>query len=91
MESDSITRQIQIDADSQRVWDALGDEPRPVALDELERDGLDVGGGQAWVDRVIAHPAMRQWEAEALAETGNHRPNRHRYAARQLAKRFPFA
>lgn len=31
--------------------------------------GLDVGGGQAWVDQVIAHPAMRQWEAEALAES----------------------
>lgn len=32
--------------------------------------GLDVGEkGQAWVDHVIAHLAMRQWEAEALAET----------------------
>lgn len=31
--------------------------------------GLDVGAGQAWVDRIIAHPAMQQWEAEALAET----------------------
>ncbi|MEO5707864.1 MAG: glutathione S-transferase family protein [Alteraurantiacibacter sp.] len=31
--------------------------------------GLDVGRGQAWVDQVIAHPAMQQWEAEALAET----------------------
>lgn len=31
--------------------------------------GLDVGAGQAWVDHVIAHPAMRQWEAEALAES----------------------
>ncbi len=30
--------------------------------------GLDVGKGQAWVDSIIAHPAMRQWEAEALAE-----------------------
>jgi glutathione S-transferase len=30
--------------------------------------GLDVGAGQAWVDHVIAHPAMQQWEAEALAE-----------------------
>lgn len=29
---------------------------------------LDVGTGQAWVDAVIAHPAMQQWEAEALAE-----------------------
>ena len=31
--------------------------------------GLDVGRGQAWVDHVIAHPAMQQWEAEALAES----------------------
>lgn len=32
--------------------------------------GLDVGAaGQAWVERVIAHPAMQQWEAEALAES----------------------
>lgn len=30
--------------------------------------GLDVGKGQAWVDHIIAHPAMQQWEAEALAE-----------------------
>lgn len=31
--------------------------------------GLDVGAGQAWVDHVIAHPAMAQWEAEALQES----------------------
>lgn len=31
--------------------------------------GLDVGGGQAWVDAMLAHPAMRQWEQEARAET----------------------
>jgi glutathione S-transferase len=31
--------------------------------------GLDVGVGQAWVDAIIAHPAMQQWENEALAET----------------------
>ena len=37
--------------------------------------GLDVGEGQAWVDHVIAHPAMRQWEAEALAEP--HRERAH--------------
>lgn len=30
--------------------------------------GLDVGNGQAWVDHIIAHPAMQQWEADALAE-----------------------
>lgn len=31
--------------------------------------GLDVGNGQAWVDHIIAHPGMQQWEAEALAES----------------------
>lgn len=31
--------------------------------------GLDVGAGRAWVDHVIAHPAMQQWEAEALVES----------------------
>ena len=32
--------------------------------------GLDVGAvGQAWADHIIAHPAMQQWEAEALTET----------------------
>ena len=30
--------------------------------------GLDVGAGQAWVHHIIAHPAMQQWEAEALNE-----------------------
>ena len=31
---------------------------------------LDVGpSGQAWVDHILAHPAMRQWEAEALIES----------------------
>ncbi|GGD63201.1 glutathione S-transferase [Erythrobacter arachoides] len=31
--------------------------------------GLAMGGGQAWVERVLDHPAMRAWEAAALAET----------------------
>ena len=32
--------------------------------------GLDVGAiGQAWVDRIIDHPAMQAWEAEALKES----------------------
>lgn len=31
--------------------------------------GLDAGAGQAWVDHVIASPAMQQWENAALAET----------------------
>ena len=30
---------------------------------------LDVGAGQQWVDHIIAHPAMQEWEAEALAES----------------------
>ncbi len=40
----------------------------PVAF-RIRTYGLDVGRGQAWVDHILAHPAMRQWEAEALAET----------------------
>jgi glutathione S-transferase len=39
----------------------------PVAF-RIRTYGLEVGLGQAWVDRVLAHPAMQQWEAEALAE-----------------------
>ena len=39
----------------------------PVAF-RIRTYGLDVGAGQAWVDRVLEHPAMLQWEAEALAE-----------------------
>jgi glutathione S-transferase len=32
--------------------------------------GLDVGGkGRAWVDQIIAHPAMQEWERQALAES----------------------
>jgi len=40
----------------------------PVAF-RIRTYGLDVGKGQAWVERILAHPAMLQWEAEALAET----------------------
>lgn len=43
----------------------------PVAY-RVRTYGLDVGagalGGQAWVDHVLAHPAMLEWEAAALAE-----------------------
>jgi glutathione S-transferase len=39
----------------------------PVAF-RIRTYGLDVGKGQVWVDHVLAHPAMQQWEAEALAE-----------------------
>lgn len=40
----------------------------PVAF-RIRTYGLDVGAGQAWVERILTHPAMLQWEAEALAET----------------------
>lgn len=40
----------------------------PVAY-RIRTYGLDVGAGQTWVDRMIAHPAMQAWEAAALAET----------------------
>ena len=41
----------------------------PVAF-RVRTYGLDVGkAGQAWVDHILAHPAMLQWESEALAET----------------------
>jgi glutathione S-transferase len=40
----------------------------PVAY-RVRTYGLDVGKGQAWVDHMIAHPAMQEWEAAALAES----------------------
>lgn len=41
----------------------------PVAF-RVRTYGIDVGpAGLAWVERIIAHPAMRDWEATALAET----------------------
>lgn len=39
----------------------------PVAY-RVRTYGLDVGQGQAWVDHILAHPAMQEWEAAALAE-----------------------
>jgi glutathione S-transferase len=39
----------------------------PVAY-RIRTYGLDVGKGQAWVDHILQHPAMQQWEADALAE-----------------------
>lgn len=39
----------------------------PVAF-RIRTYGLDVGAGQAWVDHMLAHPAMRDWESQALAE-----------------------
>ncbi|WP_336970240.1 glutathione S-transferase family protein [Sphingobium aromaticiconvertens] len=41
----------------------------PVAF-RIRTYGLNVGPiGQAWVDHLLALPAMREWEATALAET----------------------
>lgn len=40
----------------------------PVAY-RVRTYGLDVGKGQAWVDQVLAHPAMLDWEKQALAES----------------------
>ena len=40
----------------------------PVAF-RIRTYGLDVGRGQAWVDHILAHPAMLDWERQALAET----------------------
>lgn len=40
----------------------------PVAF-RIRTYGLEVGAGQAWVDHVLAHPAMLAWEAQALAES----------------------
>jgi glutathione S-transferase len=39
----------------------------PVAY-RIRTYGLDVGKGRAWVDHMLAHPAMQEWEAAALAE-----------------------
>lgn len=39
----------------------------PVAF-RIRTYGLDAGRGAEWVARVIAHPAMQDWEAQALAE-----------------------
>lgn len=40
----------------------------PVAF-RIRTYGLDVGKGQAWVEHMLDHPAMRDWEKAALAET----------------------
>lgn len=40
----------------------------PVAF-RIRTYGLDVGAGHAWVDHILAHPAMQEWEAAALKET----------------------
>lgn len=40
----------------------------PVAF-RIRTYGLDVGAGRAWVDHMLAHPAMQEWEQQALAES----------------------
>ena len=40
----------------------------PVAF-RIRTHGLDVGAAQAWVEHILDHPAMREWEAAALAES----------------------
>ncbi|WP_033074749.1 glutathione S-transferase family protein [Sphingopyxis sp. MWB1] len=40
----------------------------PVAY-RIRTYGLDVGKGQLWVDHMLAHPAMQNWESQALAES----------------------
>ncbi len=40
----------------------------PVAY-RVRTFGLDVGGGAAWVEHMLALPAMREWEEAALAES----------------------
>lgn len=40
----------------------------PVAF-RIRTYGLDVGAGQAWVDHMLALPAMQDWEQQALAES----------------------
>ena len=39
----------------------------PVAF-RIRTYGLDVGAGQVWVDHMLAHPAMVEWERQALIE-----------------------
>ncbi|MCP1470065.1 glutathione S-transferase [Sphingobium sp. OAS761] len=52
-----------------RVLTAVDAFYAPVAF-RVRTYGLDVGQkGQAWVDHMLSHPAMLQWEEEALAET----------------------
>ncbi|GAA0539494.1 glutathione S-transferase N-terminal domain-containing protein [Rhizomicrobium palustre] len=40
----------------------------PVAF-RIRTYGLDVGDGQKWVETMLNHPAMLEWEAAALKET----------------------
>lgn len=40
----------------------------PVAF-RIRTYGLDIGPGRPWMERILDHPAMKEWEREALAET----------------------
>ncbi len=55
----------------------------PVAY-RVRSYGLDIDApGRAWIDHVIAHPAMQDWEAQALAET--HREEAHEEEFKTIA------
>ncbi len=51
-----------------RAFSAVDAFYAPVAY-RVRTYGLDVGAGQQWVDHILSHPAMQQWESEALAES----------------------
>jgi glutathione S-transferase len=51
-----------------RAFSVLDAFYAPVAY-RVRTYGLDVGAGHAWVEDVLLHPAMQEWEAAALAET----------------------
>ncbi len=51
-----------------QVFTAVDAFYAPVAY-RVRTYGLDVGEAQSWVDHIIAHPAMQEWEAAALAES----------------------
>ncbi len=50
------------------VFTALDAFFSPVAF-RIRTYGLDVGKGRDWVEQVLDHSAMREWEAAALEET----------------------
>ena len=52
----------------------------PVAY-RVRTYGLDVGAGGAWVERIIAHPAMQEWERAALQESWREKSHEDELAA----------